>query len=106
MTDQVGARGPRPRWRGNRGVVRRQWPLLLVLAIAALGLLFVAFDGFRIGCGMLGFAVLLAGAARAFLPTRRVGLLVVRSRSFDVLLLLVMGVALVVLAVVVPGPRQ
>jgi hypothetical protein len=87
-------------------VVRRQWPLLVVLSVAAVGLLLVAFDGFRVGSGLLGFAVLLAGTARALLPARRVGLLAVRGRSFDVLLLLVMGVALVVLAVVVPGPRQ
>jgi hypothetical protein len=38
------------------------------------------------------------------LPARRVGLLVVRSRAFDLLVLLTMGVSLVVLAVVVPQP--
>jgi DUF3017 family protein len=94
-----------PPRRGALGVVVRQWPLLLVLVGGVLGLLMVALDGFRIGCSLLGASILLAAAARAVLPARRVGLLVVRRRPFDVLVLLVMGTALVVLAVVVPGPR-
>jgi hypothetical protein len=106
MTDQVGATTPRSPRRGALGVLLRQWPLLVVLAVAAVGLLLVALDGFRVGSALLGVAVLLAGLARASLPARRVGLLVVRGRPFDVLVLLVMGVALVLLAVVVPGPRS
>jgi hypothetical protein len=46
--------------------------------------------------------VLFAAAARALLPARRVGLLVVRSRPFDVLVLLVLGLGIVVVALVVP----
>ncbi len=49
--------------------------------------------------------MLLASLARLVLPARRVGLLVVRSRAFDVLVLTTMGVALVVLAVIVPPSR-
>ena len=48
-------------------------------------------------------AVLLAAVARLVLPVRRVGLLVVRSRAFDVLVLSSMGVALVVFASWRPG---
>ena len=101
--DPVDGKPPR---RGTLGVVVRQWPLLLVLGGGMAGLLVVALDGFRLGCSMLGAAVLFAAVARAVLPARRVGLLVVRGRPFDVLVLAVMGAALVVLAVLVPGPPE
>lgn len=90
----------RPPIRG--GWVGRQWPLLTVLGGGVVGLAAVALDHFRTGCLLLGASVLFAGLARLLLPARRVGLLVVRSRAFDVLVLAVMGVALVVLALVVP----
>jgi hypothetical protein len=86
------------------GWVGRQWPLLTVLGGGVVGLAAVAFDHFRAGCLLLGFSVLFAALARLLLPARRVGLLVVRSRAFDVLVLATMGVALVVLAIIVPTP--
>jgi hypothetical protein len=94
----------KPPRRGALGVLFRQWPLLIVLAGGVSALLVVALDGFRLGCSLLGASVLFAAAARTVLPARRVGLLVVRSRAFDVLVLAAMGAALVVLAAVVPGP--
>ena len=98
--EPVAARPPR---RGALGVIVRQWPLLLVLGGAATALISVALDGFRFGCTMLGASVGFAAVARAVLPARRVGLLVVRSRAFDVMVLAAMGAALVVLAAVTPG---
>ena len=98
--ETVAARPPR---RGALGVVVRQWPLLLVLGGAASAMVVVALDGFRLGCTMLGASVGFAAVARAVLPARRVGLLVVRSRAFDVMVLAAMGAALVVLAAVTPG---
>ena len=92
----------RPPIRG--GWVGRQWPLLSVLGLGVVGLAAVALDHFRSGCFLLGVAVLLAAVARLVLPVRRVGLLVVRSRAFDVLVLTTMGVALVVFAIIVPPP--
>ena len=91
----------RPPIRG--GWVGRQWPLLTVLGGGVVGLAAVATDHFRAGCLLLGFSVLFAALARLLLPARRVGLLVVRSRAFDVLVLATMGVALVVLAIIVPA---
>jgi hypothetical protein len=85
------------------GWVGRQWPLLSVLGGGVVGLAAVALDHFRTGCLLLGFSVLFAALARLLLPARRVGLLVVRSRAFDVLALAIMGVALVVLAIIVPA---
>ena len=86
------------------GWVGRQWPLLTVLGGSVAGLAAVALDHFRIGCLVLGASVLLAALARLVLPARRVGLLVVRSRSFDVVVLSGMGGALVLLALLVPTP--
>ena len=93
----------RPPIRG--GWVGRQWPLLTVLGGGLIGLTAVALDHFRSGCLVLGISVLFAALARLVLPVRRVGLLVVRSRAFDVLVLVSMGASLVVLAVIVPPSR-
>ena len=106
MTTTASQEGPiddRPPIRG--GWVGRQWPLLTVLGGGLVGLTAVALDHFRSGCLILGISVLFASFARLVLPARRVGLLVVRSRAFDVLVLTSMGSALVVLAVAVPTPN-
>jgi hypothetical protein len=100
VTPSRGVVDDRPPIRG--GWVGRQWPLLLVLGGSLVSFLVVALGHFRLGCLGFGCSVLFAALARAVLPARRVGLLVVRSRPFDVLVLLVMGVSVVVLAVVVP----
>jgi hypothetical protein len=105
MTPERDLAGRPPR-RGVSGVLVRQWPLLLVLVGAATALVVVAVDGFRLGCSLLGASVLFAAVARAVLPERRVGLLVVRGRPFDVLVLAGMGAALVVLSAVVPGAAE
>ena len=93
----------RPPIRG--GWVGRQWPLLTVLGGGVVGLGLVGLDHFRSGALLLGVSVLFAALARLVLPARRVGLLVVRSRAFDVLVLAAMGSAVVVLAVIVPPSR-
>ncbi len=100
MSDDTGSSEELPPIRG--GWVGRQWPLLTVLGGGVAGLGLVALDHFRPGCLLLGGSVLAAGLARLLLPSRRVGLLVVRSRPFDVMVLVTMGLSLVVLAVVVP----
>lgn len=100
MSTETEPGGGPPPIRG--GWVARQWPLLLVLGCGAAGLGLVALNHFRTGCILLGAAVLFAALARAVLPARRVGLLVVRSRIFDVIVLLSLGGGLVVVSVVVP----
>ena len=91
--------------RGAVGVLWRQWPLLLVLGASAGGLLTVALGAFRPGCILLGSGAIFAALARAVLPARRVGLLVVRSRVFDVLMLLVLGAGIIFFALIVPRGR-
>ena len=99
MTDPITV-DDQPPIRG--GWVGRQWPLLTVLAGCLAAFAIVALDHFRAGCLGFGMSVVFAALARSFLPARRVGLLVVRSRAFDLLVLYTMGGALMVLAIVVP----
>lgn len=65
----------------------------LAAAVAALAL--AAAYHWRIGLTLLGVVLLASAVARGLLPVRRVGLLAVRSRSFDVSLLATLGVALI-----------
>ena len=82
-----------------------EWPLTLVLgsALGALGV--VAVGHFRPGTVLLSLAVLLGAGLRAALPTRTAGLLAVRSRAVDALLMGVLGLGMLVLALIVPETR-
>jgi len=82
----------------------REWPLALVLTGVAGGLVVVASDHFRRGTALFACAVLLAAVLRLVLPTRQAGLLAVRSRGVDVLVLSVLAFGLGMLALVVPPP--
>jgi Protein of unknown function (DUF3017) len=78
--------------RGLRWVVA-QLAFLAVLAVlaAAFGYLLVQPHRTGRGTGLIGAALLLAGAARGLLPSARVGLLAVRARWIDTVLYLVLG---------------
>lgn len=80
-------------------------PLLTVClaAVASLALLLVDF---RLGAACLAGSVGLALFFRAVLSDKRAGLLVVRSRVFDLWFLTVLALALALLAVVVPAPPK
>lgn len=82
----------------------RDWPIAVVLAGMAAGLLVVAAGSFRGGTGLFAVSVLVATVLRAVLPERVAGLLVVRSRLLDVLVLGALATGLSVLALVVPPP--
>ena len=85
----------RPRTRG--GVA-----YLLVLLVAAGSLAMVAAGLWRAGTMLLGVAFLLATIGRIALPEHDAGMLKLRRKAIDVPTLLAIGVALVVLASVVP----
>ncbi len=76
-------RGERPLW----GV--------LSAALAAMGV--AALGGWQVGLVVLGAVLLVAAGLRALLPPKLLGLLAVRSRTFDVIVLAGLGAALVVL---------
>lgn len=83
----------------------RQWPIIVVLVGVAIALTLVALDYFRRGSIVLAGSVLLAAFLRLLLPDREAGLLVVRSRRVDVVILGTLGVLLAVFAFWVPPPR-
>ena len=103
MTVEASAREP---WlTGKSSVWRRQWPFLLVLAGVLAGLaVVVLLDRFRRGSILMAGAVVFGAWLRALLPPEKAGLLQVRTRAFDVLTLVVLGVGLTVLALIVPPP--
>ncbi|MFD3802144.1 DUF3017 domain-containing protein [Streptomyces sp. NPDC058611] len=81
----------------------RQWPMLSVLAATAAGLLATAIGHPRIGCLVIGVALIAASAMRQLLPS--VGMLAVRSRFTDVATYGLLGVAITLLALVIePKP--
>ena len=80
-----------------------EWLLLGAVLLAVLfGLALVGQDHWRRGLSIVGLALLAAAGLRAVLPTRRVGLLAVRSRTFDVVVLAVLGGGVLALLAVVP----
>ncbi len=88
---------------GDAPAPARQWPMLLVLGTAGLGLLLTAFDVFRAGTLLIGVALLLGAVLRWALPV--VGMLAVRSRFTDILTYGVLGVVIVLLALMAqPDP--
>jgi len=85
---------------------RFEWPLVISVAVASVGLLVTVVDGWRDGVVLFACGVLLAGVLRLLLSDDQAGLLRVRRRPFDVLALFGMGAAVLVLGLLVPDlPR-
>jgi hypothetical protein len=88
---------------GDAPAPARQWPILLVLGMVAVGLLITALDMFRLGTLLIGVALLVGAVLRWMLPD--VGMLAVRSRFTDIVTYGVLGLAIVLLALMVqPKP--
>ena len=83
----------------------RHWPLLVVVVgvVAGLVIAFVAESSWRLGCLVIGASLGVGAVERIALPSREAGLLQVRSKAFDVAVLILGGAAIVVLAIVVPA---
>ncbi len=84
-----------PRTRGGRVYV-----VVLLIAVGGLGLVVAGL--WRPGATLLGVAFLVATIGRLALPDEDAGMLKLRRKAIDVPTLLAIGVALVVLASVVP----
>ncbi|MGW6914966.1 DUF3017 domain-containing protein [Kitasatospora sp. NPDC054939] len=85
----------------------RQWPITLVLLVVGAGLAVTWFadfeEGFKFGLLILGGGVLLGALLRLVLP--EVGMLAVRSRFTDVIVLTFLGASIVFLTLVAqPNP--
>ena len=97
-------------WRGSRTAravaswLQREWPITVVLFGVAAGLLVAALAEFRSGTVLLAASVVFAAWLRLMLPNGRVGVLGVRRKPVDIAILAGLGLALTVLALVVPSP--
>jgi hypothetical protein len=88
------------------GRLRRHWPWLLIALVVCAGLGAMAAHYWRKGIFIVGCAGVLGALLRAVLPSRRVQLLVVRSRMFDVATFATLGVAIVAMSFAIPAiPR-
>ncbi|MFE0355262.1 DUF3017 domain-containing protein [Streptomyces nigra] len=88
---------------GDAPAPARQWPVLVVCGLVAVGLLVTALDVFRAGTLLIGSALLLGAVLRWALPS--VGMLAVRSRFTDMVTYGVLGGAIVLLALMAqPDP--
>ncbi|MFC8091689.1 DUF3017 domain-containing protein [Streptomyces sp. NPDC057301] len=88
---------------GDAPAPARQWPVLLVLGMVAVGLLITALDVFRVGTLVIGSALLAGAVLRWLLPS--VGMLAVRSRFTDIVTYGVLGLVIVLLALMAqPDP--
>ena len=86
----------------------RQWPLLIIVVGVAAGLV-VSLLGeatWRLGGYLIGASLLVGALERILLPDRQAGLLEVRSKPFDVVVLAITGVAILVLSYYVPEGRR
>ncbi|MEU9580480.1 MULTISPECIES: DUF3017 domain-containing protein [Streptomyces] len=89
---------------GDAPAPARQWPILLVSTVAAIGLLVTALGLFRLGTVLVGVGLLLGAALRWAVP--HVGILAVRSRFTDVVTYGLLGTVIVLLALMVqPEPK-
>jgi hypothetical protein len=68
-----------------QGVVRAQWPIVIVFAIFFVAFGLVVTDYWRRGTLLLGIGVGVAAALRLVLSDNKAGLLVVRARTTDVM---------------------
>lgn len=86
---------------------QRPWPLLVVVAGVALGLLLSVLGEttWRLGSLVVGASLLVGAVERLLLEDRAAGLLQVRGKAFDVAVLALVGAAVVALALVVPPGR-
>jgi len=75
---------------------------VLVVVMALVGLGIVVAGAWRTGLVWMGVGMLLGALTRAVLSERAAGMLRVRRRWSDVLMLTVAGIGLIVLALIVP----
>ena len=76
---------------------------LVILTMVAVAGGVVVSGEWRLGVRLLAVALLAAALLRLLLPSRSAGMLEVRNRFVDVLLLVVTGVAIYVLATTIPN---
>ncbi|MBC7631193.1 DUF3017 domain-containing protein [Aeromicrobium sp.] len=76
---------------------------LLQLLCVATGLLLIVIDHWRVGIVLIGAAFVVGAVARSAVPIDHTGMLRVRGKAFDMVWMATLGVALIVLAVIIPN---
>lgn len=84
--------------RAIRAAVTTQWPILLVGLVFVAGFVLVGAGFWRRGALLIGIGVAIASALRLLLSDQRAGLLVVRSRTGDIVTTAVVAAAMVYIA--------
>lgn len=82
----------------------REWPITLVSLVLIVSLGITSADHFRRGAVLFSFGIALAFFLRLLLPERDAGLLAVRSRKVDLLVLGLLTLSVSVLSLTVPPP--
>jgi hypothetical protein len=75
---------------------------LLVLGVVAVAMVIVVLDEWRTGIRLMGGALIFAALVRLVLRTRDAGMLAVRHKVLDAVVLVVLGGALIFLATSIP----
>lgn len=75
---------------------------LLVLGVVAVSMVVVALDEWRTGIRLMGGALIFAAAVRLVLRRRDAGMLAVRHKVLDAVILVVLGGSLIFLAGSIP----
>ena len=101
----MSTRTPRSALRTHRRLVTGDVLFALCLLVAGGGLVLAALEQWRLGAAICALALLLAAPVRAFLSDERAGMLRVRRKLVDVVVLIGLGAGLLVLALVAP-PRS
>ncbi len=83
---------------------RREWPIGLVVLGVAVSLAVVASNHFRRGSLLLSVSLIAAFALRLVLTDRTVGLLAVRSKTVDLIVLGLLAGGMTVMSLWVPPP--
>jgi hypothetical protein len=78
------------------------WPLVASVAVLVVGFLVVIAGHWRPGSLIMAVAMLAAGGMRLVLPRHISGLLVLRRRLVDVVIMLGLGISILVFALLVP----
>jgi DUF3017 family protein len=76
---------------------------IVVLAVVAIAIVVVTTGAWRVGIRWFGGALLFAALVRALLPAKDAGMLAVRNRWWDCVLLIGTGAALIFLAGSIPN---
>ena len=99
------ATGALPRTTRTRGGARAWWEangaMVLVLAIAGVGMVQVLTEHWRQGSALLGGSLLVAAVLRGVLPPARAGLLAIRGRVVDVVCYTGFGIAVLLIALTI-----